>query len=168
MTLRFGILTISDRSTRGERPDSAGPALAEVIQSYGWQVTRRGLIPDDFATIETTLRQWINTGDLDILLTTGGTGFSPRDITPEATRRVIERPAPGLAEAMRAAGMQKTPFAILSRGEAGICKQTLLLNLPGSPKGAIENLQAIIAVLEHAVHLLQDHPLAESGHQANL
>lgn len=168
MTLRFGILTISDRSARGERPDSAGPALAEIVLSHGWQVTRRGLIPDDFTTIETTLHQWISTGDLDVLLTTGGTGFSRRDITPEATRRVIERPAPGLAEAMRAAGMQKTPFAMLSRGEAGICEQTLILNLPGSPKGATENLQAIIAVLEHAVQLLQDHPLAQSGHQASL
>lgn len=164
MNLRFGILTISDRSARGERPDAAGPALAEIILAHGWQVTRRGLIPDDFSAIETTLRQWVSTSDLDVLLTTGGTGFSPRDITPEATRRVIERPAPGLAEAMRAAGMQKTPFAMLSRGEAGICEQTLLLNLPGSPTGAAENLAAVLPVLEHAIQLLQDHPLAESGH----
>lgn len=164
MTLRFGILTISDRSARGERPDSAGPALAEIILSHGWQVTRRGLIPDDFNTIETTLRQWTHSGDLDVLLTTGGTGFSPRDITPEATRRVIQRPAPGLAEAMRAAGMQKTPFAMLSRAEAGICERTLILNLPGSPTGAAENFRAVLPVLEHAVHLLQNHPLAESEH----
>lgn len=165
MTLRFGILTVSDRSARGERPDSAGPALAEIIQAHNWQVTRRGLVPDDFTAIETTLRQWVSSGELDVLLTTGGTGFSPRDITPEATRRVIQRPAPGLAEAMRAAGRQTTPYAMLSRGEAGICETTLIINLPGSPKGALESLDAILPVLEHAIHLLQDHPQAESGHQ---
>jgi molybdenum cofactor synthesis domain-containing protein len=164
--MRFGILTISDRSSRGERPDASGPALEETVTGQGWQVLRRQIIPDDFSAIRQRLVDWSESGDLDVILTTGGTGFSPRDVTPEATQAVIERPTPGIAEAMRAASLQVTPHAMLSRATAGISRRTLIVNLPGSPKGAVENLQVILPVLAHAVALLAEEPGAEAGHQA--
>jgi molybdopterin adenylyltransferase len=163
--MRFGILTISDRSSRGERPDASGPALEETVTAQGWQVLRQQIIPDDFSAIRQRLLDWSESGDLDVILTTGGTGFSPRDVTPEATQAVIERPTPGIAEAMRAASLQVTPHAMLSRAAAGICRRTLIVNLPGSPKGAEENLQVILPVLTHAVALLANDPRAEAGHQ---
>ncbi|MBU2611636.1 MAG: MogA/MoaB family molybdenum cofactor biosynthesis protein, partial [Chloroflexi bacterium] len=134
MTLRFGILTASDRSARGERPDTSGPALAAVIGLHGWDVLCQAILPDDLTTLRQTLITWAGRGDLDIILTTGGTGFSPRDVTPEATAAVVERMAPGLAEAMRAASLQVTSHAMLSRAIAGIRGRTLIINLPGSPK----------------------------------
>jgi molybdopterin adenylyltransferase len=164
MTLRIGILTISDRSARGERPDLSGPALAEAVRAQGWQVSSQAVIPDDAPTISRTLIDWVGGGMLDILLTTGGTGFAPRDVTPEATQQVIERPAPGLAEAMRQASLRQTPHAMLSRAIAGIRGNTLIINLPGSPKAAIENLNVLLPVLPHAVELLQEDPKAEAGH----
>ena len=167
MDLRFGILTISDRSARGERPDASGPALAAEIGAQGWQVTRQGLVPDELGAIQDQLIAWADEDDVDVILTTGGTGFSPRDQTPEATQAVIERPAPGLAEAMRLASLQVTPHAMLSRAMAGIRRRTLIVNLPGSPKGAIENLRVILPVLPHAVQLLHEDPQAEAGHQAH-
>jgi molybdopterin adenylyltransferase len=164
MTLRFGILTVSDRSARGERPDASGPALDEAVKSQGWRVVRRAILPDDLMSLRDELASWADSDEMDILLTTGGTGFSPRDVTPEATQAVIERAAPGLAEAMRAASLRVTPHAMLSRATAGIRGRTLIINLPGSPKGAIENLQVILPVLPHAVQLLQEDPGAEAGH----
>lgn len=164
MTLRFGILTLSDRSARGEREDSSGPALARRIDGEGWLARRQLILPDEESSIRETLAQWADSGEFDVILTTGGSGFAPRDVTPEATRAVIEREAPGLAEAMRAASLKITPHAMLSRSVAGIRKRTLIINLPGSPKGAVENLEAVIPVLEHAVKLLQDSPEAEAGH----
>ena len=164
MTLRFGILTLSDRSSRGERPDSSGPALARYIEAEGWSVTKQSILPDEESAIREILASWADSQDLDILLTTGGTGFSPRDVTPEATRAVIEREAPGLAEAMRAASLKITPHAMLSRLVAGIRKKTLIINLPGSPKGAVENMQVITPVLSHAVQLLREDPASESSH----
>ena len=164
MTIRFGILTLSDRSSRGERPDASGPALARLILTENWSVAKQALLPDNESAIRTTLSEWADSGEIDVVLTTGGTGFSPRDVTPEATRAVIEREAPGLAEAMRAASLKITPHAMLSRIVTGIRKRTLIVNLPGSPKGAVENLQVIMPVLEHAVQLLQEDPASEASH----
>lgn len=164
MTIRFGILTLSDRSARGERADSSGPALANLIQAEGWSVAKQALLPDEESAIRELLISWADSGELDVILTTGGTGFSPRDVTPEATRAVIEREAPGLAEAMRAASLKMTPHAMLSRVVTGIRKKTLIVNLPGSPKGAVENLQVITPVLPHAVQLLHEDPASESTH----
>lgn len=165
MTIRFGILTLSDRSSRGERADASGPALANLIQGEGWSVVKQALLPDEEYAIREILTDWADQGELDVILTTGGTGFSPRDVTPEATRAIIERETPGLAEAMRAASLKVTPHAMLSRIVTGIRKKTLIINLPGSPKGAVENLQVVIPVLPHAIQLLQEDPASESTHQ---
>lgn len=164
MTIRFGILTLSDRSSRGERADLSGPALATLIQEEGWSLIKHEVLPDDQPSIREILASWSDSGELDVILTTGGTGFSPRDVTPEATRAVIERDAPGLAEAMRAASLRVTPHAMLSRIVTGIRGKTLIINLPGSPKGATENLQVIIPVLSHAVQLLREDSSSESTH----
>jgi molybdenum cofactor synthesis domain-containing protein len=163
-SLRFAILTASDRSAKGERPDLSGPALAELVKSQGWTVVRQAIQPDDLVALRETLAIWADRGDVDIILVTGGTGFAPRDVTPEATRAVIDREAPGLAEVMRAASLQVTPHAMLSRGVCGIRGKTIIVNLPGSPKAAVENLQVILPVLPHAVELLCDDPQAESHH----
>jgi molybdopterin adenylyltransferase len=161
MTIRFAILTLSDRSARGEREDASGPALARLIEAEGWSVTKQDLLPDDESAIRERLRTWADGGDMDVILTTGGTGFAPRDVTPEATRAVIDRETPGLAEAMRAASLKVTPHAMLSRIVTGIRKRTLILNLPGSPKGAMENFLVVAPVLEHAVRLMQN---IDAGH----
>ena len=164
MQLRFAVLTVSDRAARGERPDAAGPALVELIKSKGWQVSQAKIVPDDQNMIRATLAAWADDRAADIILTTGGTGFAPRDVTPEATLAVIEREAPGIPEAMRAASAGKSPHAMLSRARAGIRGRLLIVNLPGSPAAAAENLQVILPALEHAVQLLQESPQAEAGH----
>ena len=164
MSLRVGILTLSDRSARGERDDASGPALARLVEAQGWSVVKQAILLDDEPAIRGLLASWADAGELDVILTTGGTGFSPRDVTPEATRAVIDREAPGLAEAMRAASLRITPHAMLSRIVTGIRKRTLILNLPGSPKGAMENLQVVLPVLPHAVQLLGEDPSSESTH----
>jgi len=164
MSLRFGILTVSDRSARGERPDLSGPALAELITDQGWKVERTAIHADDLEALRQLLSTWADGDDLDVILTTGGTGFARRDVTPEATRLVIEREAPGLAEAMRFESLKVTPHAMLSRALAGIRGHVLIVNLPGSPKAAQENLRVILPVLPHAVELLHDHPDAEQHH----
>jgi molybdopterin adenylyltransferase len=165
MSIRIGILTVSDRSSRGERPDESGPALAEAVSQQGWQVIRTEILPDESDRVKNTLVEWADGGEMDVILTTGGTGFSPRDITPEATQAVIQRPSPGLAEAMRSAGLRITPHAMLSRAIAGIRSRTLIVNLPGSPNGAIENLTVLLPILPHAVQLLRDELGAEAGHR---
>lgn len=162
--IRFGILTLSDRSARGERADASGPALADLIRAENWSVAEQAILPDDESVIRFKLVEWADSGRFDVILTTGGTGFALRDVTPEATRAVIQRDAPGLAETMRAESLKKTPHAMLSRAVAGIRGHTLIINLPGSPKGAIENLQTIAPVLSHAVQLLKDDPASESSH----
>lgn len=164
MSIRFGILTVSDRSSRGEREDASGPALARLIQAEGWSVAEEAILPDEESAIRNILIEWVDNGKFDVILTTGGTGFSPRDVTPEATRAVIQRDAPGLAEAMRAESLKITPHAMLSRIVTGVRERTLIINLPGSPKGAVENLQVILPVLPHAIQLLQDDPGSEATH----
>ena len=164
MIIRFGLLTLSDRSSRGDREDSSGPALARLIQDEGWSVAKQQILPDEESAIRAVLTEWSDGGGLDIILTTGGTGFSLRDVTPEATKAVIQREAPGLTEVMRGESRKKTPHAMLSRAIAGIRGRTLIINLPGRPRGAVENLQTILPVLSHAVQLLQDDPASESSH----
>ncbi len=164
MTIRFGILTLSDRTARGEREDSSGPALADLVRAEGWSVVEQMILPDEESAIRAALISWADSKRFDIILTTGGTGFAPRDVTPEATRAVIQREAPGLAEAMRAESLRKTAHAMLSRAVAGIRGNTLIINLPGSPKGAVENLQTVLPVLPHAVQLLQNDPGSEASH----
>jgi molybdenum cofactor synthesis domain-containing protein len=164
MTLRFGILTSSDRASRGERPDLSGPALGDLVTSKGWTVARTIIVPDELEVIRETLATWADGGQMDIILTTGGTGFAPRDVTPEATNLVIDRQAPGLAEAMRQEGRKVTPHAILSRAVAGMRGRVLIINLPGSPKAAVENIQVLLPVLAHAMELLKEEPNAEKHH----
>jgi molybdenum cofactor synthesis domain-containing protein len=164
MILRIGILTSSDRSSRGERPDLSGPALAELVTAQGWRVVHTAIVPDELDAIRETLTTWADSGEVDIILTTGGTGFAPRDVTPEATSLVINRQAPGLAEAMRLESLKVTPHAMLSRAVAGIRGNVLILNLPGSPKAAVENLQVVLPILAHAVELLKEDPDAEKHH----
>ena len=164
MTIRFGILTLSDRSSRGERADASGPELARLVQAEGWSIVKQSLLPDEESAIRDLLIAWADSGEMDVILTTGGTGFSPSDVTPEATRAVIQRETPGLAEAMRAASLKVTPHAMLSRIVTGIRAKTLIINLPGSPKGAVENLQVVIPVLPHAIQLLKEDPASESTH----
>ena len=164
MKLRIGIVTVSDRSSRDERPDLSGPALVEMVKSKGWDVAETLIVPDDLDVLRDTLTLWADSGDMDIILTTGGTGFSPRDITPEATRFVVDTLAPGLAEMMRAESLKITLHAMLSRAIAGIRGRALIINLPGSPKAACENLQVVAPVLGHAAQLLRDDAAAETGH----
>lgn len=164
MTIRFGILTLSDRSSRGEREDASGPALASFLQTENCPVLKQLILPDDESAIRKTLIEWADSGELDVILTTGGTGFAPRDVAPEATKAVIHRETPGLAEVMRFESLKKTKHAMLSRAVAGIRGKTLIVNLPGSPKGAVENLQTIFPVLPHAVQLLREDPNSEASH----
>jgi molybdopterin adenylyltransferase len=156
MTIRFAILTASDRAARAERPDLSGPALAELVRARGWSVVDQRILPDDRAALAEAMSAWADRDEADVILVTGGTGFAPRDVTPEATRAVIERDAPGLAEAMRAASLAITPHAMLSRAVAGIRGRTLIVDLPGSPKAAVENLQVVLPVLEHGVQLIRE------------
>ena len=162
--MRFGVLTVSDRSSQGVRADASGPALVSAVHSNGWQIEKTAIIPDDLDVICDTLIAWCNLGIIDVILTTGGTGFAPRDVTPEATLRVVERLAPGLPEAMRQASLTLTRHAMLSRAVAGIRAGTLIINLPGSPKAAVENLAIITPVLEHAVELIRDDANSEDHH----
>lgn len=153
--MRIAVLTVSDRASAGTYADGSGPAVEEVVVAAGHEVAARDLVPDETTLIESALTGWADGGSIDIVLTTGGTGLGPRDVTPEATRNVIEREAPGIAEAMRAHGRTLTPFASLSRQVAGTRGACLIVNLPGSPKAAVESLDAVIPILGHAVEMLR-------------
>jgi molybdopterin adenylyltransferase len=156
--LRAAVLTVSDRSSQGIRPDASGPKLEEVLRTHGVEVVRRAVCPDEQPAIMKALAAWSDESEVDIILTTGGTGVAPRDVTPEATLAVISKTVPGMAEAMRQASLKKTPHAMISRAVAGIRGKTLIINLPGSPKGAVENLEAVLPALEHAVAKIQGDP----------
>lgn len=151
--MRIGVLTISDRVSAGDRADEGGPLVAQIASKIG-EVTATAVVPDDRALIEAAICGWADAGTVDLILTTGGTGLGPRDVTPEATRAVLDREAPGIAEAMRAAGLHQTPFAALSRQVAGQRARALVVNLPGSPKAIREGLEAILDALPHAVEMI--------------
>lgn len=154
--MRIAILTISDRAHAGIYEDESGPALAELVREhFKTDVDITHLVPDNFMDIKRALEIWCDNSKMDLILTTGGTGFAPRDVTPEATRAVIEKEAPGLVHAMIAASLQKTPHAMLTRMVAGIRGRTLIVNLPGSPKAACENLLVILPALPHALDLIR-------------
>jgi len=147
---QVGILTCSDRGAQGKREDGSAAALRQMLPE-AFQVTRYQIVPDDREAITAQLVAWCDQDGLDLILTTGGTGLTPRDVTPEATLAVIERLVPGIAEAMRAAGLAKTPHAMLSRAVAGVRRRTLIINLPGSPKAVRENLAVVLPALPHAI-----------------
>lgn len=152
------VLTVSDRSFRGERPDAGGPLVAELLKNAGYEVVRTAIVPDEQAQIEDALKAIADSGEAELLVTTGGTGFAPRDVTPEATLAVCDRLTPGIPEAMRYASMQVTNRAMLSRSQAGIRKGTLIVNLPGSPKAARENLEVVLPALGHGLEMLSGRP----------
>jgi len=164
--LHFGVLTISDRASAGTRPDLSGPAIVQSLSESGHKVLKTAIVPDNVRMIQEILIEWCDSHDCDVILTTGGTGFSPRDVTPEATLGIIERSTPGIVEAIRTESLKLTPHAMLSRAVAGIRGNTLVINFPGSPKAAVENLQIVLPVLDHAVALLKEKPDSESGHDA--
>ena len=152
------VVTVSDRSARGERPDEAGPLAASLLEAAGYEVVERRIVPDEQAEIEAVLKTLADQGRVALIVTTGGTGFSTRDVTPEATAAVCARMAPGIPEAMRAASLAITPRAMLSRAAAGIRGGSLIVNLPGSPKAARENLEAVLPTLEHGLKMLLGGP----------
>lgn len=149
------VVTVSDRSFRGERPDAGGPLVAEMLRASGYEVRETVLVPDEQPLIEEALRKLADEERVELIITTGGTGFAPRDVTPEATIAVCQRMAPGIPEAMRWASLAITPRAMLSRAAAGIRGRTLIVNLPGSPKAARENLEAVLPALEHGLEMLR-------------
>lgn len=153
--IKIGIITASDKGHAGERFDESGKVIAELLCEIGAEVVDYLIAPDERDIISSNLKRMADELDIDLILTTGGTGFSPRDITPEATLDVIDRQVPGISEAMRANSLQITPRAMLSRGVSGIRNQTLIINLPGSPKGVRECLAVILPVLPHAIQILK-------------
>jgi molybdenum cofactor synthesis domain-containing protein len=155
MALRVAILTVSDAGSRGERADTSGDAIAAWVVERGFTLAARALVPDETTRIATTLAEWADGESADLVLTTGGTGLTPRDVTPEATRAVLEREAPGIAEAMRYSVYPRFHRAALSRGVAGVRGRTLIVNLPGSPGGVRDGLAVLDDLVEHAVQLVQ-------------
>jgi molybdopterin adenylyltransferase len=156
--MKAGILTLSDKGAKGQREDLSGPALSRWLEPLGVETVRYEMIPDEEALISAKLIEWADRADLDLILTTGGTGVSPRDVTPDATIKALDRTIPGLGELMRMKSLAKTPMAALSRAVAGIRGRALIINLPGSPKGAVENLEAVWAAIPHAVAKIQGDP----------
>ncbi len=167
--IRYAVLTSSDSGHAGERQDIGGDAIVDVMDSKGHVLAQRSLLPDDLDSLTGQLQEWSDDVDVDLILTTGGTGLAPRDIMPEATLSVIDYQVPGMAEAMRAASLQITNMAMLSRAVVGVANRTLIVNLPGNPKGAIETLHIVLPVLPHAIEIMcdtrrGDHPIHPDTH----
>ena len=165
MAYTAAVITISDKGSAGQRVDTSGPAICEILKSNGWEIVHTEIIPDDFDKIKEVFCRCSDEMKLDLILSTGGTGFSPRDITPEATLAVIERRTPGIPEAMRAESMKITPHGCLSRSEAGIRGRSLIINLPGSKKAACENILAVLSAVRHGVDMLHSAGSADCGEE---
>ncbi|MBF8267435.1 MAG: mog [Dehalococcoidia bacterium] len=151
----LGVLTVSDMGAKGQREDTSGQTIKDILVPLGFSIARYEIVPDEREIISARLSEWADGGEVDLLLTTGGTGLGPRDVTPEATLAVIQRPVPGIPEAMRQGGLRHTPLAMLSRAAAGIRGSCLIINLPGSPRAVQEGLEAIIEVIPHALETLK-------------
>lgn len=156
--IRAGVLTVSDKGSRGQREDTAGPLVAEILTDAGYNVKKRDIVPDDRDKIAECLIAWVDKEDIRLIVTTGGTGVSPTDVTPEAMLKIITYQIPGMAEAMRTESLKKTPHAMLSRAMAGVRGRSLIINLPGSPGGAKENLAVIVPALSHALAKISGDP----------
>jgi molybdenum cofactor synthesis domain-containing protein len=154
MSFAAAVLTTSDQGARGEREDTSGGVIKELLGSIGAEIVRYEVIPDDRERIAEHLRRWADGGAVQLIVTTGGTGLGPRDVTPQATLSVLDYEVPGIAEAMRAEGLKHTPMSMISRAVAGVRSKTLIVNLPGNPKGVRENLSAVLPVLQHALELI--------------
>lgn len=153
--IRAGVVTVSDKGYAGQREDTSGPLLASLLRKMGAEVVSQTIVPDERTEIERTLIQLADESGVELVVTTGGTGPAPRDVTPEATLAIVEREAPGLAEVLRFEGYRKTPVAVISRGVAGIRGQTLIVNLPGSPKAVREGMETLTPILPHAIKMLR-------------
>jgi molybdopterin adenylyltransferase len=153
-----GVITLSDKGSKGERVDLSGPEVIRMLKEIGIETTGYEIVPDEADVIEKKLIEFVDERGFDLVVTTGGTGVSPRDVTPDATLKVIDKEIPGMAEAMRRESMEKTPHAMISRAVAGIRRTTLIVNLPGSPKGVRENLSVILPALKHAIEKIKGDP----------
>lgn len=153
-SFRAGVLTISDKGSQGKRRDESGETAAAMLENHGFQVAEKKIIPDDQKQIAKSLIEWVDSQKLSLIITSGGTGLSPTDVTPQAMKEIIDYEVPGIAEAMRAASMSQTPHAMLSRAIAGVRGTCLIINLPGSPGGVKDNLSVVLPALEHALSKL--------------
>lgn len=152
--IRAGVLTISDKGSQGLRKDESGEIITDMLENQGYEVTKKLIVPDNIEKISEILKKWVDEDQLSLIITSGGTGLSPTDVTPQAMKKVLDYEVPGMAEAMRSASLKKTPHAMMSRAMAGVRKATLIINLPGSPGGSRDNLSAVLPALNHAISKL--------------